>query len=50
MGLVTVTVAFPDPSEQSVVCNGVAGAGLIVTVADADGVLRQPAVFVTITV
>jgi hypothetical protein len=41
VGLVTVTVAFPDPSEQSVVCEGVAGAVLGAAVPD-PAALVQP--------
>ena len=48
VGLVTVTDAFPNPSEQSVVCEGAAGAVLGAAIPD-PAVLVQPfTVWVTV--
>ena len=49
MGLVTVTAAFPDPSEQSVVCAGAAGdPGAVFITTLADGAEIHPVAFVTV--
>ena len=50
VGLVTVTVALPIPREQSIVCEGAAGAVLVAAVPD-PAVLVQPfTVWVTVYV
>ena len=51
VGLVTVTIAFPNPSEQSTVCTGDTGEGgcaLITTLFEAIEI--QPTEFVTVNV
>jgi hypothetical protein len=49
VGAVTVTVALPDPAEQSKVCAGVAGApGTASMVMLTDEGEVQPAAFVTV--